>query len=76
MLFLHQGIVAPFWFQETMSNTVGHRETERALQLGKLYSGEEALKIGLVDELVPAGQVMETTRTQLNTWLKIPGTVA
>jgi len=32
-----QGIVAPTWFSDVMINTVGTRETEKALQLGKLY---------------------------------------
>jgi len=45
------GIVAPFWFKDTMLNTVGHRHTEQALMLGKLYSAEEALAIGMVDTL-------------------------
>ncbi|CAG02069.1 unnamed protein product [Tetraodon nigroviridis] len=47
------GIVAPFWFRDTMMNTVGHRSTEIALQLGQLYSPAEALETGLVDKLVP-----------------------
>ncbi|CAG02071.1 unnamed protein product, partial [Tetraodon nigroviridis] len=38
------GIVAPFWFRDTMMNTVGHRSTEIALQLGQLYSPAEALE--------------------------------
>ncbi|ELU16502.1 hypothetical protein CAPTEDRAFT_218894 [Capitella teleta] len=66
------GIVAPFWFQDTMVNTVGHRETERALQLGLLYSGENALKVGLIDELVSPEKVMETAEGQMQMWLKIP----
>lgn len=45
------GIVAPFWFKDTMLNTVGHRHTELALTLGKLYSVDEALKIGMVDQV-------------------------
>merc|ERR1711976_89868 len=60
------GIVAPFWFQDTMVNTVGHRETERALQLGLLYSAEEAKKVGLVDQLVPQEQVMEAATAQIS----------
>ncbi|XP_028268695.1 enoyl-CoA delta isomerase 1, mitochondrial [Parambassis ranga] len=66
------GIVAPFWFKDTMVNTVGHRTTELALELGMLYSPAEALKIGLVDQLVPEDQVL-TTATQIMTkWLAIP----
>lgn len=66
------GIVAPFWFKETMSNTVGHRTTELALQLGLLYSPAEALKVGLVDQLVPEDQVLATSLQTMTKWLAIP----
>lgn len=66
------GIVAPFWFKDTMVNTVGHRTTELALQLGLLYSPAEALKIGLVDQLVPEDQVLTTATKTMTKWLAIP----
>ncbi|XP_056461680.1 enoyl-CoA delta isomerase 1, mitochondrial [Gadus chalcogrammus] len=65
------GIVAPYWFKDTMVNTVGHRTTELALALGKLYSAPEALKIGLVDELVPEDQVVNTAAQTMGKWLAI-----
>ncbi|XP_071759215.2 enoyl-CoA delta isomerase 1, mitochondrial [Centroberyx gerrardi] len=66
------GIVAPFWFKDTMVNTVGHRTTEMALELGLLYSAPEALKIGLVDRLVPEDQVLTTATETMAKWLAIP----
>ncbi|XP_062264519.1 enoyl-CoA delta isomerase 1, mitochondrial [Platichthys flesus] len=66
------GIVAPFWFKDTMTNTVGHRTTEMALELGLLYSSSEALKIGLVDQLVPEDQVLTTATETMTKWLAIP----
>lgn len=45
------GIVAPTWFQATMRNTLSRREAELALTLGTLFSTEEALKVGLIDEV-------------------------
>jgi hypothetical protein len=49
---------------------------ERALQLGSLFSPEEALKIGLVDKLGPD---METAtavaEAELKEFLQIPGTL-
>ncbi|EMP29458.1 Enoyl-CoA delta isomerase 1 [Chelonia mydas] len=48
------GIVAPFWFKDTMVNTIGNRATERSLELGLLYSPPEAHKIGLVDQPCPS----------------------
>uniref|UniRef100_H3D0P9 Enoyl-CoA delta isomerase 1, mitochondrial n=1 Tax=Tetraodon nigroviridis TaxID=99883 RepID=H3D0P9_TETNG len=66
------GIVAPFWFRDTMMNTVGHRSTEIALQLGQLYSPAEALETGLVDKLVPEDQVLATATQAMAKWLAIP----
>lgn len=45
------GIVAPTWFMATMKNTISLRESEKALTLGTLFPTEEALRIGLVDEI-------------------------
>lgn len=56
-----------------MVNTVGHRTTEMALQLGLLYSPAEALKIGLVDQLVREDQVLTTATETMTKWLAIPG---
>lgn len=56
-----------------MVNTVGHRTTEIALQLGQLYSPTEALDIGLVDTLVPEDQVITTATQTMTKWLAIPG---
>ena len=36
---------------DSFKNCTGYRNAELALLLGKLYSPEEALKIGAVDEL-------------------------
>ncbi|CAK1544954.1 unnamed protein product [Leptosia nina] len=44
------GIVAPRWFMDCMLNTISQREAEIALTTGKLFSVEEALKVGLIDE--------------------------
>ncbi len=56
-----------------MKNVVGHRETDKGLQLGLLYSAPEALKIGLVDELVPEDKVLSAAAETMTKWLAIPG---
>ncbi|XP_077980037.1 enoyl-CoA delta isomerase 1, mitochondrial-like [Glandiceps talaboti] len=66
------GIVAPFWFIDSMKNTIGHRETEKALQLGTLYTADEALKIGLVDDVCEPNDVLNHTKAEMSKWLKIP----
>ncbi|XP_065160330.1 enoyl-CoA delta isomerase 1, mitochondrial-like [Atheta coriaria] len=45
------GIVAPEWFIASMRNTISNRETELALTAGRLFTTDEALKIGLIDEV-------------------------
>lgn len=56
-----------------MANVVGHRETEKGLQLGLLYNTPEALKVGLVDELVPEDKVFSAATETMTKWLAIPG---
>lgn len=57
-----------------MINTVGHRKTDRALQLGELYSPEQALSIGLIDKIEPLDSVVKSAEDEMARWLKIPGT--
>ncbi|KAM4026175.1 enoyl-CoA delta isomerase 1, mitochondrial [Anomaloglossus baeobatrachus] len=66
------GIVAPFWFKETMVNTIGNRATEQSLQLGQMYPAPDALKIGLVDKLVPEDKVQSTAAAAMSQWFAVP----
>jgi 3,2-trans-enoyl-CoA isomerase len=66
------GIVAPPWLAQLFMDTVGHREAEKGLSLGLLYSPEEALDIGLVDQVVPKSEVMGKSMEQALVWSKIP----
>lgn len=43
------GIVAPRWFQDSMKNVLPLRQAELALTTGKMFSTEDALKVGLID---------------------------
>lgn len=61
-------------FKDSLVNTVGHRHAEMGLELGLLYSPSEALRIGLVDQLVPEDQVLSTATQTMTKWLAIPGT--
>ncbi|KAL7574931.1 hypothetical protein ACA910_010757 [Epithemia clementina (nom. ined.)] len=46
------GIVAPPWLSRLFMDTVGRRQGELGLSLGSLYSPQQALSIGLVDEII------------------------
>lgn len=56
-----------------MMNTVGQLTTERALHLGLLYKPSKALRIGLVDLLVPEENILTTAVEKMTKWVEIPG---
>lgn len=67
------GIVAPFWFKDTFVNTIGIRASELALQLGTLFTVDEALKVGLIDQAAPdLEKATAIAEAQLLEFLKIP----
>lgn len=45
------GIVAPDWFISTFLNVLPRRTAELALTQGKLFTTDEALQAGLIDEV-------------------------
>jgi enoyl-CoA hydratase/carnithine racemase len=44
-----------------------------ALQLGTMYTPEEALGIRLVDQLAEPENLIDKAEQQMKKWLKIPG---
>lgn len=50
------GLVAPTWFIASMQNVIGQRHSELALTSGKLFTTEEALRIGLIDEIAESSE--------------------
>ncbi|XP_038064691.1 uncharacterized protein LOC119735071 [Patiria miniata] len=66
------GVVAPYWLQEMLANLCGKRQAEMDVQKGTLHTPEEALKLGMVDEVVPPEDVFNKAREELVNWLKIP----
>ena len=66
------GIVAPPWLGKQFMDTVGRRQAELGLSLGLLYSPEQALEIGLVDEVVPKDNVRQKAQEAAVQWAQIP----
>lgn len=67
------GIVAPSWFMATMRNVLPLRDSEMALTLGTLFETEEALRIGLIDEIaVDKADAIKKCEVFLNRFRKIP----
>ena len=55
-----------------MVKTCGYRESEKALQLGRLFKPDEALKIHLIDEIVEPNLLLEKAENEIVQWLRIP----
>ena len=67
------GIVAPPWMADLLLRTVGHRQAEKSLMLGTLYSAQDALSIGLVDAVVNDDEsVLDVCQKEAVRWTKIP----
>lgn len=57
---------------DCMRNVIGQRQTEKALQLGMMYSCDDALRVGLVDEVVSESETLDAAKHQLASWIKVP----
>ncbi|CAF0705140.1 unnamed protein product [Brachionus calyciflorus] len=66
------GINAPSWVKNTMINTIGFRETEKSLKFAKIYNPHQALKLGLIDEIVSSDKLLSRSEEVMKTWCKIP----
>jgi 3,2-trans-enoyl-CoA isomerase len=66
------GIAAPPWLAQQMIDTVGRRRAEVALQLGLMYSSEDALEIELVDEVVTKNDVRQRAEEAAFEFAQIP----
>ena len=67
------GIAAPPFLGQLMLRTVGFRRGEMALALGTLFTPEQALDMGMVDELAPSEEeVMAQSVKRAVQWGKIP----
>ena len=71
-IFSLKGLQPPFWLSEMMKNTIGHRQAEKALQFGELYSTEEALSLKLVDKIVDLNDLESESAKIVQEWMKIP----
>lgn len=58
---------------QSLITLVGYREAEKAALLGVMFPGNEALKKGLVDKVVPQEEILSESHEEMKRWLKIPG---
>lgn len=65
------GLIAPPWFLKTLTYLMGQRNTELYLQLGKAFTPDEALSVGLVDEVCAPNDLEETCYRALQPFLAV-----
>lgn len=63
------GIRMPTGIAELASLTLGPRPAQLMVLTGKLWTAEEALKLGAVDEVVPVDEVVSRSTAVLQSWL-------
>jgi 3,2-trans-enoyl-CoA isomerase len=66
------GVALPACFQTAVRRVVGALNAERLLVFGRLLDPEQALDMGLVDELVDPANVVTSTRERLQELLAMP----
>lgn len=66
------GITLPPVLLRALQRVVGERQAERLAVGGLLVDAQEALRIGLVDELVPPGEVIAAALHWCHTMLELP----
>ncbi len=68
--------MAPWYLRETVTRQLGAKMAETVFILGKIYKAEEALRIGLVDEIVDSDEDLNARCLEIAAqWAKIPGGV-
>ena len=65
------GLVAPPWFLKMLSHLMGERRTEHVLQVGKTFSPDEAVQVGLVDEVCSDDQGSNACLQALSSYLSV-----
>ena len=69
---VYTGILVPVWLAKLFKLTIGTKEAEKYLCLGKLSTPQEALSKGLVDKIVSRHDIMSCCANEMNKWLSIP----
>eukprot|EP00934_Nitzschia_sp_Nitz4_P000829 Nitzschia sp. Nitz4//scaffold85_size83877//42020//42966//NITZ4_005230-RA/size83877-augustus-gene-0.161-mRNA-1//-1//CDS//3329559140//829//frame0 len=66
------GLKVPLWMGDLYIDTIGHRQAELALEMGRLFDVDSALKVGLVDEVVEQDQLISTATEMAMKMIKLP----
>ncbi len=65
------GVIASPWFLKMLAVLIGQRMTELALQQGRVFTPDNALKIGLVDEVCDPSDLKKQTLEAVSPFLSV-----
>ena len=65
------GVIAPPWFLKMLTYVMGQRNTELALQQGRVFTPSEAMSVGLVDRVCPKDTMDEECWKALDPFLTV-----
>eukprot|EP01062_Namystynia_karyoxenos_P059122 TRINITY_DN50550_c0_g1_i1.p1 TRINITY_DN50550_c0_g1~~TRINITY_DN50550_c0_g1_i1.p1 ORF type:complete len:308 (+),score=110.19 TRINITY_DN50550_c0_g1_i1:76-924(+) len=68
------GMMPPIWLQHLCARTVGERRAETLMQQGPLLNAQDSLRVGYVDELRPAEEVIPAAEAEALRLSKLPAT--
>lgn len=66
------GLTPPLYWGKVMTKILGDAKADRALTFATMYSAEEALKSGLVDEMVDVANLITNAENFMETAMKLP----
>ena len=65
------GVIAPPWFLKMLTHMIGQRTTEYALQLGQVFTPDDAKAIGLIDEVCDQSNMSQRSHQVLSGFLSV-----
>jgi enoyl-CoA hydratase len=69
---LRAGVPFPAWALELVRHAVNNEHLQEVVYFGRAYEPKEALAKGLVDELVPDGELMDTAIARVRSLTRVP----
>ena len=66
------GVPVPKLWCKSMERLIGARHADNALMTGKMYKPQEALAIGMVNQVVPEDKLVPTAEAVLSKWVRLP----
>lgn len=66
------GMAPPLWVHRLMLNAIGPRKSMLAVQKGQMFGLDECVKLGLVDQVVPDMNLIDSAEKEILSFLELP----